>query len=53
MCLVPAEAKSGDWICAFLRLRAPFIIHRHREDYNLVGDCYVQGLMKGEVLGKV
>ena len=50
---VPAEAEIGDTIAVFLGAIVPFVIRRKPEkttEHQIVGECYVHGLMKGEGL---
>ena len=52
---IPANAESGDEICFFKGCRLPFVIRAerfepHQKDvYELVGDCYIHGLMEQDV----
>jgi len=61
MAIVPLLARSGDSICLVLGTDVPFVlrkipIHQSKEKYgqkqcyNLVGECYVHGIMDGEGL---
>jgi hypothetical protein len=50
--LVPNASEIGDYCAIFLGLPVPFILRSAKGGrYKLVGDCYVQGVMKGELLG--
>ena len=49
-------AKPGDLICVFVGAQTPFLV-RHvggngmgDQRYELVGECYVHGIMDGEVV---
>ena len=48
----PANARLGDVVCVLNEAKVPHLL-RPREDgfYELLGERYVDGLMKGEVLG--
>lgn len=48
---VPAEARPGDKICFFHGWRIPFVIRSVLEGYELVGDCYLHGLMEERIAG--
>ena len=49
--LVSSEAKVGDSIAVFLGAEAPYILRENGESgYELVGDAYIEGIMKGEAL---
>ena len=50
MGLVPNSAREGDSICVFIGAEVPFVLGRSGDEYRLVGDCYVHGIMKGEAL---
>ncbi|MCJ1322396.1 hypothetical protein MMC15_007744 [Xylographa vitiligo] len=50
MLLAPIGTKVGDKICVIHGLPVPFIIRPEREMFLLVGECYVQGVMDGEVM---
>lgn len=43
---IPASAASGDAICFFNGCRLPFVIRANGDVYELVGDCYIHGLMQ-------
>ncbi|KAF1847250.1 uncharacterized protein K460DRAFT_55871 [Cucurbitaria berberidis CBS 394.84] len=48
MGLVPAETRSGDKIALFKGGGSPLIIRAHGENWELVGDSYVHGMMNAE-----
>jgi hypothetical protein len=55
--LVHPNAKQGDLVCIFLGAEVPFVIRRKdsgsgsgNEEFELVGQCYVHGLMEGQGL---
>ncbi|KAF2501313.1 hypothetical protein BU16DRAFT_577499 [Lophium mytilinum] len=50
----PEDLRNGDRIVVFVGARTPFVIRpgRGREGFEVVGDCYVHGIMKGEALGR-
>ena len=50
MLLAPIGTKVGDKICVIHGLPVPFIIRPASEMFLLVGECYVQGVMDGEVM---
>jgi hypothetical protein len=47
----PPGAQPGDWIALFRGLRVPFVLRRakgrgnDREEYELIGEAYVHGVM--------
>jgi hypothetical protein len=49
----PAAVQAGDQICVALSCNTPLLVRPvlgHNTYYRLVGECYVNGLMDGEVL---
>ena len=46
--LVPAESLETDRIAVFNGVPAPFILRKHGSGYQVVGTCYIHGLMDGE-----
>ncbi|PMD28747.1 hypothetical protein L207DRAFT_383505, partial [Hyaloscypha variabilis F] len=47
--LVPDQAKLSDSICFIQGARALFVVRQGlRYRYQLIGQCYLHGLMKGE-----
>lgn len=50
---VPHKSRPGDRICIFRGGRVPFVIRDAEKGYfQLVGECYVQGIMDGEAMGR-
>lgn len=48
--LVSDQAKPGDFICFIQGARVPFNLRRSLGNrYRLIGECYLHGLMKGEL----
>lgn len=47
---VPRDAQEGDRICAFYGCRFPFVIRPKGEGFQLVGACYMHGIMEGEAI---
>lgn len=52
MGLFPRGTQAGDRICVFLGAPVPFVIRPHKpnKSYQLIGECYVHGIMEGEIL---
>lgn len=49
--LAPNGAIEGDTIVLFLGAQVPFIVRkRDNGNYQLIGDCYVHGIMDGELM---
>lgn len=45
---VPCHAREGDQICVFLGSRYPFVVRGCAEGFQLIGACYMHGIMEGE-----
>jgi hypothetical protein len=52
MVLTPRFAEADDTCCIFPGTSVPFILRQTKEDstYHLVGDCYIYGVMRGEII---
>ena len=48
--LIPFETERDDLVCVLLGGEMPFILRPEGSYYTLVGECYVHGIMDGEVL---
>jgi hypothetical protein len=48
--LVPTKTKVGDTVCILRGFAVPFILREKRPYYTLIGDCYIHGMMQGEML---
>ena len=48
--LGPAIMREGDQCCVLLGSSVPFIIRRAGTNYKLVGECYIHGVMRGEIV---
>lgn len=48
--LGPTSMEVGDSICIFAEAKVPFILRKEWRGYNLVGECYVHGMMQGEMV---
>jgi hypothetical protein len=49
---IPHDARIGDKVCFFPGIATPFIIRSHQQrahEYVLIGKCYIDGKMCGEV----
>ena len=50
MCLGPSETQPNDAIFVVLVSNVPFILRTTEEgDFTFVGECYVHGIMDGEL----
>jgi hypothetical protein len=60
LCLVPPGTEPGDMVCLILGAAVPFVLrllNRSKDNlsegqhnsYVLVGECYVHGMMDGEI----
>ena len=48
--LAPTHAKEGDLVAILFGAVQPFVLRRSGEQYELVGEAYVYGIMDGEFL---
>lgn len=46
--LGPANLQDGDQVALFEGGKLPFIIRRKDSEYELIGECYIHGIMSGE-----
>jgi Heterokaryon incompatibility protein (HET) len=51
--LAPRFAEKGDLICILLGCSVPMIIRKWGVNYVVVGDAYIYGMMKGEMMEDV
>jgi hypothetical protein len=50
MCTTPFDTERGDVIVILEGFRMPFVLRQSGSDWKLVGDCYVHGIMDGELV---
>jgi hypothetical protein len=46
----PESALPGDIVCVLLGCDVPVVLRQVAEHYILVGECYCQGIMRGEMM---
>ncbi|KAI2633383.1 heterokaryon incompatibility protein-domain-containing protein [Xylaria nigripes] len=46
--LAPSDVREGDIVCVLDGASYPLVVRQVGESYILIGECFVQGLMKGE-----
>ena len=44
------DTEEGDLIVLFEGFRMPFVLRRKDDKFQIVGDCYVHGIMDGELM---
>ncbi|KAF8866367.1 hypothetical protein BDZ45DRAFT_579097 [Acephala macrosclerotiorum] len=50
---VPHESQIGDMICIFEGGKVPFVVrNKSGGGQQLVGECYIHGIMDGELMEK-
>jgi len=47
--LAPRYTKPGDWVGVFKGGKVPLVIRPDGPHWLLIGECYIHGMMKGEV----
>jgi hypothetical protein len=50
MGLALQSAEEAEWICVLLGGRTPFVLRLGEDRYELIGPCYVHGIMDGEAM---
>ncbi|RKL07811.1 hypothetical protein BFJ70_g16845 [Fusarium oxysporum] len=50
MGLGPPYARKGDQICIALGCSVPLVIRKTSENFSILGDAYVYGMMQGEII---
>lgn len=48
--LVPAATRPGDIISILSGFSVPFVLRKRGAQYKLIGDCYMHGMMQGEMM---
>ena len=46
----PPGMREGDLVCVFLGGKVPWVVRQDGHAYTLVGECYVHGIMNGELM---
>jgi hypothetical protein len=46
----PQDMELGDAVCVLFGADMPFILREKEDHWSLVGECYVHGIMNGEVM---
>jgi hypothetical protein len=46
----PKLTRAGDHVVVLYGGRTPFVLRPHQNEYRLVGECYVHGVMDGEAM---
>ncbi|KAL6411762.1 hypothetical protein AUP68_04136 [Ilyonectria robusta] len=49
----PEGMRGGDLVCALLGCRVPFALRRFEQGYGIVGECFLVGIMDGEVVERI
>jgi hypothetical protein len=50
LCLVPLNTDVNDSVSILLGGRTPYILRPQGQDFTIIGETYVHGMMKGEAL---
>ena len=54
MGMVPQGSRPGDLLVVILGAKTPYVLRRCgrvKDSFELVGECYVDGMMDGEMMG--
>jgi hypothetical protein len=49
-CFTPRATMTGDLVCVLLGCKYPVVLRRVEEHYVLIGEVYVDGVMRGELM---
>jgi hypothetical protein len=52
MKIFPSNTKIGDLICILFRCSVLAVLRSRGQEFQLVGKCFVYGIMDGEVLDR-
>ena len=52
LALLPGNARVGDEVWILSGVKLPFVVRRKGAHYQLVGSCYLHGMMDGQAVGK-
>ena len=50
--LEPSAMRPGDICCILFGASVPFVIRRCDQAFKLVGECYIHGVMRGEIVAE-
>ncbi|KAK3648870.1 hypothetical protein LTR56_007310 [Elasticomyces elasticus] len=50
-CLLPPGVGKGDLVCLIRGSKVPVLLRKSEENYTNAGECYVHGIMHGEIDG--
>ena len=51
--LAPIAVCQGDVVAILFGCKCPVVLRPYRDDmYNVIGECYIHGLMDGEILSQ-
>lgn len=53
LCMLPDEASLGDKIVLVKGGQVPLLLRPQQANFQLIGECYVHGIMDGKVMKKV
>lgn len=48
-CLLPLQSRPGDVVCIIKGFKVPVLLRRYRGNYRNLGECYIHGIMHGEL----
>ncbi len=51
--LGPSAMQQGDICCIIFGTHLPFVIRRSDRYFKFIGECYIQGVMRGEIVNEM
>ncbi|KAH7371808.1 hypothetical protein BKA64DRAFT_715299 [Cadophora sp. MPI-SDFR-AT-0126] len=51
LCLAPVQSEVGDKIVVLVGGKVPYMLRKTGEGFEIVGECYVYGIMDGAIMG--
>lgn len=48
--LAPEESRAGDFVAVLLGCNHPVVLRPHKDHFLYIGECFVHGMMDGEVI---
>lgn len=53
VCLCPRDTARDDLICVLYGCNVPVILRHQRDEFKMIGECFVHGIMDGEAISQM